>query len=190
LAFPNGRVLDKPGYDAESCLLYDPCGVSFSEVPTNPTRDDALRAYETMLAPFEHYEFEDDGAGGVSRAVVLSALMSAILRPTMPTAPAHGFSSPTYGTGKSKLSEAISIVATGAIAPAISQNQTPEEFEKGLITNMLSGRTIINIDNADRTVEGVKLAQAISSEELAVRICTRRRNNRPLSGAWCCRVAA
>jgi transposase len=36
----------------------------------------------------------------------------------------------------------------------------------------------------------VTITPDATAEYSAPRVCTRRRNNRPLSGAWCCRVAA
>jgi len=45
---PNGRIIDKPGYDPETGVYYDPLGCAFEPVPERPTRDDALTALDLL----------------------------------------------------------------------------------------------------------------------------------------------
>lgn len=172
LVFPDGTAIDQAGYDHKSGILFDPLGVKFPPIPREPTIDDAMRALATLWKPFSLYRFEDSSIckPEVSKAVVISALLSAILRPTLPTTPGHGFSAPTYAAGKSKMAEAISVAATGVIVAPISQNQNPEEFEKSLISVMMEAQTIISIDNIDKVIESVKLAQAVTGDSLKVRL--------------------
>ena len=34
---PDGSILDQPGYDAETALFYDPCGLKYPTVPDSPS---------------------------------------------------------------------------------------------------------------------------------------------------------
>ena len=48
----DGSVLDAPGYDAETRLLFDPMGEDVPPVPVEPTRDEADAALDLLLKPF------------------------------------------------------------------------------------------------------------------------------------------
>ena len=62
------------------------------------------------------------------RSVALSAILTALDRHAMVTAPLHGFTSPTAGTGKSLLVDLAAMLATGRLTPVISQGCSEEEL--------------------------------------------------------------
>ena len=41
---PDGSILDQPGYDAATGILYDPRGVTYPPIPATPTKPDAALA--------------------------------------------------------------------------------------------------------------------------------------------------
>lgn len=54
---PDGSLVQHPGYDDNSGLLFDPAGASFPEIPVKPTRDQALEALRVLREPFGEFRF-------------------------------------------------------------------------------------------------------------------------------------
>ena len=96
---PDGLILDLPGYDAQTGLLFDPQDVRFPALPRDPDRSTALRALDFLKDLISTFPFVTDA----DRSVALSGILTALIRRSLPTAPLHGFSAPTAGTGKSML---------------------------------------------------------------------------------------
>ena len=163
----DGTICDQPGYDAASELLFEPDGQNFPAIAPDPTKDDAAAALayldETLLRAFPFVK-------PVDRSVALSGILTAFDRRSMATAPLHGFTSPVAGTGKSLLVDIPSLLISGQIAPVISQGRTEEELEKRLGTSLMSGDTIINIDNCGHTLESDFLCQALTQQRLKIRV--------------------
>src|SRR4029077_4097905 len=106
----------------------------------------------------------------VDRSVALSAILTAFDRRAMATAPLHAFTSPVAGSGKSLLVDIPSLLISGQLAPVISQGRTEEELEKRLGAALLSGDTIISIDNCSHPLESNFLCQALTQQRLKIRL--------------------
>jgi hypothetical protein len=104
------------------------------------------------------------------RAVALSAILTALIRRSLPTAPLHGFSAPTAGSGKSMLVDLAATIATSRPAPVIAQGKSEEEMEKRLGSSLIAGDTIIAIDNCEEALGGELLCQTMTQTSLKVRI--------------------
>jgi hypothetical protein len=65
LLLPDGRILERPGYDADSGVLFDPQGVVFPAVPTAPSPEEGRAALDQLLSPFAEFPFVDDKARAV-----------------------------------------------------------------------------------------------------------------------------
>src|SRR5262245_16960037 len=124
----DGSVCERPGYDPASGLLYKPDGRSFPPVSPRPSKPDATVALQTIGRLIDRFPFVSDA----DRSVALSAILTALHRHAMVTAPLHGFTSPAAGTGKSLLVDVAAILATGRLTPVISQGCSEEELEKRL----------------------------------------------------------
>jgi hypothetical protein len=85
--------------------------------------------------------------GPADRSVALSGILTALDRRSMETAPLHAFTAPEAGSGKSLLTDIAAMIATGALAPVISQGRTEDELEKRLGAAFIHGDQIISIDN-------------------------------------------
>ena len=68
-------------------------------MPSAPTVEQALDALAKLWYPIRLFPFADEVAVGVT----LAAMLSACLRPALPTCPATGFDAPAGGTGKTLL---------------------------------------------------------------------------------------
>jgi hypothetical protein len=161
----NGRVIETPGFDAASGLLLD-LAARFPPVPSSPLKDDAAFALARLQHPLRKFPFVDDA----SKSVALSALLTALIRPNMRTAPLHGFDAPSAGTGKSMLAEMAGLLAMGVRPPALSQGKTAEEDEKRLSTVLFAGDPVIHIDNCERPIRGDFLCSMLTQEIVQARI--------------------
>ena len=106
-----------------------------------------------------------------TRAVALSLIISAVVRPTLDFVPMHVFDAPVAGSGKTRLVELACILASGHEPSVMSQGESREELEKRLGAMMLlRGDRLIAIDNCEKPLEGDLLNSALTSSMLSVRI--------------------
>lgn len=162
----DGSILQTPGYDAASGLLYDPLGEDFPAVPASPSRGDATEALAELRFAIETFPFVDRA----SEAVALSAFLTTPIRRSLPTAPMHCFSAPVAGSGKSMVVDMAAVLATGQRAAVIAQGKTEEEMEKRLGAALLAGDGIISIDNCSTGLGGDLLCQSLTQTSVKVRI--------------------
>ena len=111
----NGTLLNTPGYDAESGLFFNPGPHQWPPIPLAPSAAEAKAAYQVVWKLFELFPWVD----AVDRGVVLAAIITAILRLILPTAPGFGFNAPTPGTGKSLVAKIIGALTTGMTPPVM-----------------------------------------------------------------------
>ncbi|WP_096700144.1 PriCT-2 domain-containing protein [Magnetospirillum sp. 15-1] len=162
----DGSLLDQPGYDAATGLLYDPQGRFFPTIPAHPDRGLALSALRFLRGVIETFPF----VTGADRAVALSGMLTATIRRSLPAAPLHGFNAPTAGSGKSLLVDIASMIASGRPAAVIAQGKTEEEMEKRLGATLIAGDPLISIDNCEIGLGGELLCQVLTQPMLKVRL--------------------
>lgn len=157
---PDGTILADEGYDRASGLILDTGGATFAPVPDAPSRDEAVAALGQLRQLLAGFPFVDDA----SRSVALSAILTAVCRKALRTAPLHGFSAPTMGTGKSLLADVVAMIATGRDAPVMSQGKDDEDDRKRLLSVLMQGDPVVVIDNVTRPVTGDALCSILTSE--------------------------
>ncbi len=108
---PEGTVLDKPGYDAESHMYYQPApGLEVLPVPDDPMSDDIEAARNLINEAIGEFPYADEA----SRANIYGLLLTPILRPAYcGCTPIALIDAPKAGTGKSLLVDTVSTIATG-----------------------------------------------------------------------------
>ena len=79
-------------------------------------------------------------------------------------------SAPEAGTGKSYLTQIAAAIATGASCPVISAGRNEEETEKRLASVLLSGLTVVSIDNVSRPLGGDFLCLLLDQPRLKIRL--------------------
>jgi hypothetical protein len=111
----DGSILDVAGYDRASGYYYDPAGVEYPPVPTEPSRKDAIaaagRVWETVL---KDYSFEGPAHLSVALAVPLTVLGRRLFDGPSPL---FLIDAAQRGAGKSLLAKAWSLVVLGRPAP-------------------------------------------------------------------------
>ena len=163
----DGSLLSVEGYDVPSGLLLDMGGATFPAIADAPTRDDALAALKLLKRPLAGFPFVADGPkgkGSASRSVMLSAMLTALVRRSLRSAPMHGFSAPTPGTGKTLAVQVAAVIATGHEVTAMSQGANAEEDEKRIFSVLMQGDQVVLIDNVTRPIGGNALCTILTEE--------------------------
>jgi hypothetical protein len=162
----DGSVLDGAGYDQATGLLFDPLGVEFPPIPSDPTLDDALRAKDVLLDLFKTFPF----VSPVDLSVAVSLVLTAVARDAIDAAPMHATTAPVAGSGKSKLIDIACVIATGREAGVIAEGPDERETEKRLSAELFAGARIIAIDNVQRALGGQFLCQVLTQALVKPRI--------------------
>ena len=171
---PDGSVLERPGYDAATGLLFEPQDIAFPSVPTTPDLiDHVIPAVNLLAGLLRDFPFVDEA----SRAVALSAILTSLIRPSLRSAPLHAFTAPTAGSGKSLLVDIASMISAGHETPVMAQGRTAEEFEKRLNAAFIAGDATIAIDNCEQALGGEFLCQVLTQVSVTIRLLGQTKNN-------------
>ena len=139
----DGTVLDTPGYDPRSGLLYRP-EIQFPKVPENPSREDAQSAAKVLLDLVVDFPFK----GPDHRAAWLAALLTPFVRSTLSgPAPLFLFDANAAGSGKTLLCDLIALVGTGRCVGRSTIPASEEEMDKVTLAMALNGTKLILFDN-------------------------------------------
>ena len=143
----DGSVIEAPGYDPTTGIIYAP-DIAFPPVPTNPTKADAEAALERLRRPFRAFPFVTDH----DRDAIVAEVLTLFIRHLVPVAPAFVHNAVDAGSGKSKLFETVSIIATGTKPAMLNAETLRDEVElrKQLTTLTLSAAPLAVFDNAAR----------------------------------------
>ena len=164
----DGRIIEAPGYDVASGLLLDIAPGSFPPVPPEPTKAQAKEALAKLAHPLRGFPFVSDAA----KAVAISAMLTALVRPSMRTAPLHAFDAPEARSGKSKLTMMPGQLASGLKPSVMHKKDSEEEDAKLLAVILRSGDPVIIIDNCEqgKAIEGQFLCSVLTEESVQARI--------------------
>lgn len=164
---PDGSVLRNPGYDPETRLLFIPTTTT-PIIEDAPTVAQATGALEQLWKPFKDFPFVDN----LDRTVLLCALLTAAIRPALPTAPAFGIDAPVQASGKTLLAQCLGVIATGK-EPGIwphTSGRDDEEVRKRLFTALLAGNLAIIWDNVVGVFDSVAMSSLLTSSIYTDRI--------------------
>ena len=163
---PDGTILDQEGYDKQTGLLLDFKGKERISIPERPTRKDAQLALCTIRDLVKLFPFCSD----VDLSVFIAAVLTAVVRRSIRVAPLFCFSAPKMASGKSILADLIAIIATGSDASKFNQQRNSEEERKALLSLLMSGGSVMCMDNIDHPVESSPLCTIISETQWQERI--------------------
>ncbi|MGO8921057.1 MAG: hypothetical protein ACLQJR_34630, partial [Stellaceae bacterium] len=161
----DGSILQTPGYDETTRLIYEPDGVEFPVIPENPTREDALRALAVLAEPIAKFPFVNETA----RSAMLAAMLTACARRSLPHAPAFALDAPAQGSGKGKLQSILAALAEGHVAIPLSA-ANPIELEKRIDSALIRGAPIISIDNIIEPIDSARLATVLTEAMVECRL--------------------
>jgi hypothetical protein len=168
---PDGSILDDPGWDRVTGILYSPGDIKFPPIPTEPSLADAMAALGKLKMLIAEFPFVGEpNRANASRSVALSGILTAAIRRSLVSAPLHAFDAPVAGSGKSKLADVASMISSGHEAPVITQGANEEELEKRLASMLLAGDMTINIDNCDEPLGSAFLCQCLTQQTVKARV--------------------
>lgn len=162
---PDGSILARPGYDADTGLFLaaDAC----PEIPSTPTRDDALRALGELLEVYRDFPFIAD----CDRAATIAAIFTVVGRTAIAgSVPAFPVTATAPGTGKTLLVDTVSVIGTGAPASKIPQSGSDEETRKLMLAIALAGDQVVLWDNLHLPFGGASIDLAITAGTVKDRV--------------------
>jgi putative DNA primase/helicase len=164
---PDGRLIHRAGFDRDSGLFLHFVGIpkGYTAPPLSPTLDDALAALDRILEYIKSFPFVHES----DRAAWLAAVLTALNRRSLPSAPMWIASAPAPGTGKSLLSEMVCMIALGRRGSMMALGSDENETEKRLNAALLSGDSIIVIDNIEQPLYGTLLCQLLTQSSVRFR---------------------
>lgn len=183
--FPaSGKLVTADGYDLGSKVYLKNSVKGMARVSAKPTDDEVADA----VAFIKDHVLADFPLGGRTREEILSgvdcedkpipevaSMFALILLPFVremidgPT-PGHLLVKPKPGTGASLLMDTVSIIATGAVTPALAMPPDKNEMSKTLTAVLSNGQRIVLFDNINHSVDTGELASAMTTPTYQARI--------------------
>lgn len=137
---PDGTLLNTPGFDQETGLRLR--NGEWPTVPEEPTEQEVEAAFDIVWKPFAEFPF----VGNDDRGVMLAAILTAVVRATLPGAPAFSFDAPVAGTGKTLLAQCLQRIC-GSPPCIIPECRDEEELRKRLLAKLREGKPSVLFDN-------------------------------------------
>ena len=164
----DGELITHAGYDKTSQRfgVFDAREFVIPE-PTPETARAALTLLEELLTEF-HFVADTD------KAAALSAIFTAVVRPSLAYAPGFHAKAPTMGSGKTYLCELIGAFAGPAGNAKVSYPTTSEEATKVILSLLLTSPAVIEFDDMDTdwiphgTIKRMLTAEQITDRILGV----------------------
>lgn len=189
---PDGSLLQQPGYDAKTGLFFDPQGETFTPIPDSPTQADGRAALDLLIREVlsSRCDSDPDQTGfaftsPTARSAALSAILTALIRHSLRTAPLHLISATHAGSGKSLLADVAALIATGRPATIFDLGDDDDEQEKRLLSILLSGDQVVNLDNLERPLGGGHINKVLTQETFTGRVLGQSRNaTAPTTTTW------
>ena len=161
----DGQLITEPGYNP-STHRFGVFNAQHFVVP-EPTHKAAQAALELLGGLISEFRFVSDA----DKAAALSAIFTAVVRPTLPHAPAFHVRAPTMGSGKTYLCELIGAFAGPGLNNKVSYPTSSEEATKVILSLLLTSPAVIEFDDMDTdwTPHGV-IKRMLTAEQITERI--------------------
>lgn len=144
---PDGSLIEAAGYDPDTEVFVLNGTAMLPEVHHDFEADVLRCAVETCMRTFRKFCFTDPVKG---RTAMLASVLTAVLRPGLDKAPMIAVSSPEVGVGKSYVSQALGVIATGELPSVKSiEKASSQEMRKQIYTDLLEQTPVIVYDNMD-----------------------------------------
>jgi hypothetical protein len=164
----DGELITQAGYDktVQRFGVFDARQFVIPD-PTPDAARAALTLLEDLLTEF-HFVAASD------KAAALSAIFTAVVRPSLPHAPGFHARAPVFGSGKTYLCELIGAFAGPAGNAKVSYPTTSEEATKVILSLLLTSPAVIEFDDMDTdwiphgTIKRMLTAEQITDRILGV----------------------
>lgn len=173
----DGSVVDDPGYDEMTGLLYIP---RREPVKVDPfaSRDDALFSIESLFEIVRDFPFIDN----CHRAAWLAPVLTPFSRfAFVEAAPLFLVDANAPGTGKSTLADVVALIATGDKMPRSAYPQSDEEVRKLITSVAISGTRLKLFDNVAGSFGCASLDAALTGTTWVDRLLGKNTTTAPLA---------
>jgi putative DNA primase/helicase len=179
---PDGRLIDRPGYDAETGLyLTGDLRLPSVRIPGTKRRDFVVRCLMPLVELTKSFPFASEADMSAALAMILTSLVRRLL----PSAPIFGISASTPGTGKSLLANVCAVIATGREASAMGVGGDEIELEKRIDSALMDADSLILLDNISRSVRSDVLCQVTTQPFKTARVLRESRKvESPTNVTW------
>ena len=179
----DGSICSVSGYHAGTGIWLDNPPDLTGLVPRHPTLQEALHSLQQIREFFSTFCFADailrqvdDHPGLVvdtatppraDESAFLAALRTAVCRPSIDLAPGVLIKAAAMsgaGTGKGLLARAIGYIAFGREPFAITTGGSQKELEKRIVAELLTGNSMLYIDNVNNTALKSDLLASVLTE--------------------------
>lgn len=168
-ACPDFRIVQVPGYDAQTGVFADFAPDAFEPVPESPSRSEVVEALRTLWQPWSLFK----PATSHDRAAMQSAIFTVVCRCSLDMAPGYLADGPTQGVGKSKSMSALGAVMRGvrtAVTPWVSGSGSESELAKKLVSLLVAGVDYVAFDNVTGTMDSSVLSALLTDGALSERL--------------------
>jgi putative DNA primase/helicase len=164
----DGSILDKPGYDPRTRLIYDPGNEVFPTIADAPTSEDVKASLALLCDLFVDFPFE---LGSVGLGCALSCLFSMFSRAAIDgCVPMFYAGAPDAGTGKGLLLDVCCMIWLGRCPAKLMHTPSEEETKARLFSLVRQGDRYIYIDNVVGGIGSGALANVLTSRLLVDRV--------------------
>jgi hypothetical protein len=177
----DGSIWQKPGYDPDTCVLYDPA-TTFPFIPEGITIDDAVAALAELLDVVCDFRFESEE----HKAAWLAGLLTPLARFAFdgPT-PLFLIDANVRAAGKGLLAQTIGLIVLGGEMPVSSYAHDSDEMRKKITAIAIAGDRMILFDNLEGLFGNDTLDRALTSTRWKDRILGKSQEiELPLIPSW------
>jgi putative DNA primase/helicase len=155
----DGKLHKTRGYSPHSYSYYSPSGKLEIKVPVKPSDQDVQDSLELLKEVFCDFPILGESSLAHHLATVLTPFARTLIEGPVPMT---AYNKPKAGTGATLIVDAISLIATGRMAEAISACEREDEWDKKILSVLRQGPQLILIDNLRGKLDSGVLAQAIT----------------------------
>jgi hypothetical protein len=178
---PDGTVLQTPGHDEQTGVLYQP-SADFPHVPDHPTRADAERARDELLEVVCDFPFAADAHRAASVAGLLTPLAQFAFHGPVPL---FLIDANTRAAGKGLLADAGGIIAAGRDLARAAYSPDDAEMRKVITSVAASGERLVLLDNIADTIGGAAFDAMLTATDWSDRrLGTNTLIRAPLVATW------
>jgi hypothetical protein len=181
---PDGSILEKPGYDESTGLLYEP-SVEIEPIPTPLFTEDIDNAKKALLEVVADFPFSEE----MHKAAWIASVLTPLARYAFsgPT-PLFAIDSNIRGSGKGLLASVVSRIVCGRPMACMAAPTTDEEFQKVITSIALAGDQLVLIDNVEDGLGCPSFASMLTSTKHKGRILGKSKitSELPLWSTWFC----
>ena len=154
----DGSVLQTPGYDSKTGLLFVP-DVQFPIVPGRPSHADAKRAANQLVEVVSEFPFKSRA----DQSAWLTLVLTLVGRPAIEgNCPLIAIDANTRGSGKSLLCDVAAMIAYGDSMPRKAWTRDDDELRKVITSVALEAIPVILFDNVASVLGTANLDAALT----------------------------